>query len=98
MERMNRLDCRELKFNPELSKKRLKKIASMKDAELDFSEIPELDEKFWKRAELVLPQPKKAISFRVDRDVLDWFRAKGKGYQSLMNAVLKSYVDAVQEK
>jgi uncharacterized protein (DUF4415 family) len=34
-----------------------------------------------------------SISLRVDPFVLDWFRKQGKGYQTLMNAVLKQYVD-----
>ena len=35
---------------------------------------------------------------RVDHDVLEWFRSTGKGYQSLMNAVLRSYVEAKKKK
>jgi len=40
-----------------------------------------------------LPEPKKQITLRLDAEVLQWFRAQGKGYQTLMNAVLKGYVD-----
>ena len=40
-----------------------------------------------------IPEPKKQITLRVDAEVLAWFRAQGKGYQTLMNAVLKGYVD-----
>jgi uncharacterized protein (DUF4415 family) len=42
---------------------------------------------------MVSPMTKQAISLRVDSDVLDWFKNRGKGYQSLMNSVLKSYVE-----
>lgn len=42
---------------------------------------------------LGLPEPKKQITLRIDAEVLRWFRAQGKGYQSLINAVLKGYVD-----
>lgn len=48
----------------------------------------------WDSAVLVLPQAKKAISLRVDSDVLDFFRAEGKGYQTRMNAVLRAYMQA----
>ncbi|GLS81091.1 BrnA antitoxin family protein [Paracoccus marinus] len=48
----------------------------------------------WDSAVLVLPQAKKAISLRVDPDVLDFFRAEGKGYQTRMNAVLRAYMQA----
>lgn len=62
-------------------------VASDPDAEL-------LDEDFWERARVVYPNSKKAISFRVDRDILDWFRKSGRGYQTRMNAVLRAYVEA----
>jgi uncharacterized protein (DUF4415 family) len=37
---------------------------------------------------------KQSIALRVDADVLEWFKAQGRGYQSRMNAVLKAYRDA----
>ncbi len=80
-----------------ISKKRLKKLASIKDSQIDYSDIPEIKESFWEKAKLVIPEPKKAISLRVDRDVLQWFKSKGKGYQSLMNAVLRSYVEVAEK-
>jgi uncharacterized protein (DUF4415 family) len=48
----------------------------------------------WKNARVVMPTPKKLTSFRLDPDVLSWFKATGKGYQTRMNAVLRSYVEA----
>ena len=38
--------------------------------------------------------PKTSISLRVDRDVLDWFKAQGEGYQTRINAVLRAFRDA----
>ncbi|HEV3109946.1 MAG TPA: BrnA antitoxin family protein [Candidatus Binataceae bacterium] len=55
---------------------------------------PILDEEWFKTARLVTPQPKVPVSIRVDRDVLEWFKARGPRYQSRMNAVLKAYVAA----
>ena len=46
----------------------------------------------WSEAVLVIPPKKKAISIRVDEDVLDYFKHEGSGYQRRMNAVLRSYV------
>ncbi|OAN72197.1 hypothetical protein A8B83_10820 [Rhodobacteraceae bacterium EhC02] len=48
----------------------------------------------WSTARLVEPEIKQAISLRLDRDVLDYFRASGKGYQTRMNAVLRAYMEA----
>ncbi|MCJ2082263.1 BrnA antitoxin family protein [Methylobacterium sp. J-090] len=48
----------------------------------------------WSKAELVIPQRKAAISIRLDEDVLDFFKRSGAGYQSRINAVLRSYMQA----
>jgi uncharacterized protein (DUF4415 family) len=52
----------------------------------------------WSKAELVIPPKKKAISIRVDEDVLDFFKDEGAGYQRRMNAVLRSYVNMKRKK
>jgi uncharacterized protein (DUF4415 family) len=49
-------------------------------------------------AVLVIPPKKKAISIRVDEDVLDFFRHEGAGYQRRMNAVLRSYMQQKKGK
>jgi uncharacterized protein (DUF4415 family) len=46
----------------------------------------------WSNAVLVMPPKKKAISIRVDEDVLDFFKREGEGYQRRINAVLRSYM------
>lgn len=70
-----------------------KRIDSLRDEDIDLSDIPELDSTFFKNAELVLPEPKVVVTLRIDADVLEWFRTKGKGYQTIMNAVLKGWVE-----
>jgi len=57
-------------------------------------ELADLPEDFWDEAVMVYPEPKEPISLRVDRDVLSWFRAQGPGYQTRMNVVLRSYMEA----
>ena len=52
----------------------------------------------WSKAVLVIPPKKKAISIRVDEDVLDYFRKEGSGYQRRMNAVLRSYMQQKRKK
>ena len=76
-----------------ISPKRLEELENIPESAIDPSDIPELDASFWETAKLVQPMTKQAISLRVDSDVLDWFKNQGKGYQSLMNAVLRSYVE-----
>ena len=36
---------------------------------------------------------KQLVSIRCDKDVIAFFRAQGKGYQSLMNNILRSYME-----
>ena len=48
----------------------------------------------WTKARLVLPPGTELVTLRLDRDVLDWFRKAGKGYQTRINAVLRAYKDA----
>ena len=52
----------------------------------------------WSKAVLVIPPKKKAISNRVDEDVLEYFKKQGAGYQRRMNAVLRSYMQQKRKK
>jgi uncharacterized protein (DUF4415 family) len=69
-----------------------RQIAAARDQDIDFSDIPELDEVFWREAELIEPDLSEQITMRVKRYVLAYFKAPGKGYQTRMNRVLESYV------
>jgi uncharacterized protein (DUF4415 family) len=88
-----------------MSEERAKELLSMPDENIDFSDIPELNEDFFKNAKLVKKQPStEAISIRIDIDTLEWFRNYAKaqpnirGYQTLINDVLRTYVSAQTER
>lgn len=70
------------------------RLERMTDEEIDTSDIPELDEEFFRHAKVCLPAGKQLVSLRIDGDVLDWFKRHGKGYQTRINAVLRAYVQA----
>jgi len=74
-----------------------KRLRKLEDREIDFSDIPETDEKFWENAAVIIPTAKIHLSMRLDEDVVDWFKRQGPGYQTRMNAVLRSYVQAVSK-
>jgi uncharacterized protein (DUF4415 family) len=80
---------------PSLTKKQkaeLAALAARPDSEIDFSDIPGLTEDFWKnavRGKYYRPI-KTSTTVRIDADVLAWLRAQGKGYQSRINAILRS--------
>ena len=67
---------------------------AVKDENIAFSDIPELDETFWKRAELAEPDRTVQITMRIKRSVLTYFNASGKAYPTRINRVLESYVRA----
>ena len=77
-----------------IDKKRIHEIKSIKDKNIDYSDISELDDDFWLNAKPVYPNHKKAISIRLDQDIIDYFKSDGRGYQSKINNVLRTYVEA----
>ncbi len=52
-----------------------------------------MEEIDWATAELPMPRRKAHATLRIDADVLDWFRAQGKGYQTRINAILRRYYE-----
>lgn len=76
------------------SQTNLAKIDSLSDSDIDYSDIPELEDNFWVNAKVV-EHAKKPISIRIDLDVLTWFKEqKNIKYQKLINAVLRHYMNA----
>ncbi len=65
-----------------------KAVAKDRDA------APVGDDDVWKNARVIMPVPKQPISIRLDEDVVAFFKKSGPGYQSRMNAVLRSYMEA----
>lgn len=75
----------------------LARIDALRDEDIDYSEIPDLSTlgaEFWNQAVVKRAEPKAQVTIRLDREVLDWFKAQGKGYQSRINAVLRAYKEA----
>ena len=73
-------------------RRRLAKLAEQPDSEIDYSDIPELTDDFWRNA---IPSPfyrpvKKQVTVRLDSDVIAWLRKKGAGYQTRMNELLRA--------
>ena len=71
-----------------------KRVDAARDEDIDTSDIPALDRSFFADAKLRLPDKKRSVTVRLDADVLEWFRAQGKGYQTRINAVLRMYMES----
>lgn len=71
----------------------------MKSKEVDLSDAPELTPDMFAKAVVrrgLKPpvQRKVQVTVRVDSDVLAWYRARGRGYQTQINALLRAYMEA----
>lgn len=75
-----------------------KRVDALRDEDIDLSDIPEMTPEMFARAVarrgLKPIPPKQQVTLRLDADVLQWFRAQGRGYQTQINALLRAYVDA----
>ena len=71
-----------------------KRLRQMRDEDIDYSDIPKLDQSFWRAAKLTMPEPKDRVTIRLDHDVVEWLKKNGSGYQTRINAILRSYMNA----
>ena len=80
-----------------MSKKSIKsdvaKLDRIKDADIDYSDIPPLSQAFFTRATEVWPPTKQQVTVRLDADVLTWLKAHGKGYQTRINRILRAAME-----
>lgn len=64
------------------------------ELEAEFADPYNIPPDFWAEGEMVLGPNKVEIHIRLDSDVVDWFKGRGRGYQSRINSVLRHYVEA----
>ena len=73
------------------------RLARQDDKDIDTSDIPELDQDFFRQAELRVPA-KQTVTIRLDSDVLAWFKEQGSGYQTRINQLLRQSMQAQQRQ
>lgn len=70
------------------------RLDRLKDRDIDYSDIPPLDDAFLKKATVVAwPPVKRQVTIRLDADVLRWLKASGKGYQTRLNYILRAAME-----
>ncbi|MGO9176748.1 MAG: BrnA antitoxin family protein [Desulfobaccales bacterium] len=88
----------ELKARRAQSRTDLDRVDAQTDDELERLVAEDEDERGirsdWTQAKLVLPQAKQSVHLRLEEEIISFFRSKGKGHISRMQAVLKAYVEA----
>ena len=81
-----------------MSKKSIKsdlaRLDRMKDSDIDYSDIPEFGDEFFKKATVAWPPVKQQVTIRLDADVLDWLKANGRGYQTRINRILRAAMES----
>ena len=73
------------------------RVDAMTDADIDLTDSPEITPEMFARAVVrqglkLLPR-KAQLTLRLDSDVLAWFKAQGRGYQTRINALLRAYME-----
>jgi uncharacterized protein (DUF4415 family) len=76
---------------PPLTEAQKAQLDALAHRKIDYSDIPPLDDGFFKRA---IPNPlyrpaKVATTIRLDADIVQWLKSPGKGYQTRANAILR---------
>jgi uncharacterized protein (DUF4415 family) len=80
---------------PTMTEAEMQAFRDLRDEDIDLSDIPEQTGGGWRRvSELVPAENKRQITLRLDADVIEFFRATGRRYQSRMNAALREYINA----
>jgi uncharacterized protein (DUF4415 family) len=72
----------------------LARIDGLGDGDIDYSDIPSLDESFLKKATVAWPPAKEQLTIRLDADVLAWLKSQGKGYQTRINRILRVVMES----
>lgn len=84
------------------SKTDWKRVDAMRDEDIDLSDNPEITPEMFAKAVvrrgLVTTPPKEQVTLRLDADVLNWFRARGTGYQTRINALLRAYMEEASRR
>ncbi|MEK6815201.1 MAG: BrnA antitoxin family protein [Nitrospirota bacterium] len=71
----------------------LKRLDAMSNGDIDYSDIPPLDHSFFTKAVVEWPKMKETVTIRIDEDVLRWFKAQGRGYQTRVNRLLRAFME-----
>ena len=83
---------------PHAIKSDLTRVDRLRDEDIDYGDVPELDDEVFAQPLVPWPPKKEPITIRVDADVLDWFKREGRGYQTRINQVLRRYMDVTTRR
>jgi uncharacterized protein (DUF4415 family) len=67
------------------------RLSSRNDDEINYSDIPNTDEKFWDNAEILKPHKKVDFTITIDDDLALWLKEKGNNSNQILNTIIRSY-------
>lgn len=73
-------------------------LESMSDEDIDYSDIPPLTDEFFEKATLRIPAAQAHNLIQIDPDVMAWFQAQDREYKTLINTVLRRYIENSGDK
>ena len=81
----------DLENMPPLTTEQKAELEALQERESDLSDVPELDADSFAKAvrNPYLRAPKELTTIRIDKDVMDWLRSGGPGYQTRINTYLR---------
>jgi uncharacterized protein (DUF4415 family) len=72
------------------------RLDAMTDEDIDFSEIPPITDEMFARAVIQPPlsvtHPREEFMMKLDRDLAKWYRDMGPGSSTIINFVLRRYM------
>jgi uncharacterized protein (DUF4415 family) len=81
--------------------KKLRTDFSIRDEDIDLSEIPELTPDMFRHKVVgnkMFTEPRDEVMLQIDRDLLQWYQSRGDGWQRLINFLLRSYMQETERK
>ncbi len=73
-------------------------LESMSDDDIDYSDIPPLNDEFFDKAILRLPATQAQNLIHIDPDVIAWFKSQSLEYKTLINSVLRQHINNSDDK
>ncbi len=95
-EKIVRFDSKDIDkyINSDKYKRQIERLKDFKDEDIDYSDIPEITKEFWEKHEIKKSPKKIPITIKLDPDVIIFLKSHSKNYQTLINDILKTYIEA----
>lgn len=69
-------------------------LEAMTDEEIDYSDIPPLTDEFFENAMLRVPAVQARNLIQLEPDIMAWFRSQDAEYKTLINSILRRYIES----